>query len=119
MHDPGANPPSDPGSPGSGSPGGGPPDDWPTRVVDAVEDVVDAVNERVVRPLLLVARAVVFGFIVATMALLISVLLAVAVIRLLDVYAFRGRVWASDALVGGLFSLGGLLAWSRRRAGTS
>ena len=109
MHDPGASPPSDPGAAA----------DWPARVVDVVEDVVGAVNERVVRPLLLVTRAVVFGFIVATMALVISVLLAVAVIRLLDVYAFRGRVWASDALVGGVLSVGGFLAWSRRRAGTS
>jgi hypothetical protein len=52
-------------------------------------------------PLLLVARAIVFGIIVATMALIVSILLSIAVVRLLDVYAFRGRVWASDALVGG------------------
>ena len=30
------------------------------------------------------------------------------------VYAFRGRVWLSDMVVGGLFVIGGLVAWSQR-----
>jgi hypothetical protein len=57
------------------------------------------------------------------MTLIVSILFSIAVIRLLDVYAFRGRVWASDALVGGLLTAGGLVLWAlrrgRRRAGTS
>ncbi|HEY5251710.1 MAG TPA: hypothetical protein VIJ09_08620 [Acidimicrobiales bacterium] len=89
---------------------------WQVRVIDVVEDTVTAVHDRVIRPLLLVARAVVFGIIVATMALVVSVLLSVAVVRLLDVYLFRGRVWASDALVGGLLTIGGLVAWTKRRS---
>jgi len=61
------------------------------RVVDTIDDVVTTVQERVIRPLLLVARAIVFGIIVATMALVVSILFSIAVVRLLDVYAFRGR----------------------------
>jgi len=37
-----------------------------------------------------------------------------AVLRLLDVYAFPGRVWASYLLLGVVFSLAGLLVWTRR-----
>jgi hypothetical protein len=89
---------------------------WQVRVVDVVEDTVTAVHDRVVRPLLLVARAIVFGIVVAAMALVVSILLSVAAVRLLDVYAFRGRVWASDALVGGVLTIGGLVAWTQRKS---
>jgi hypothetical protein len=89
---------------------------WQARVVDTIEDVVSGVHDRVIRPLLLVARAVVFGIIVATMALVMGILFSVAVVRLLDVYAFRGRVWASDATVGGLLTVGGVVLWTLRRS---
>jgi hypothetical protein len=89
---------------------------WQARVVDTVEDTVAALHERVVRPLVLVTRAIVFGIIVATMALMLSILLSIAAVRLLDVYAFRGRVWASDVLVGGILTVGGLVLWTRRRS---
>ncbi|HXQ62264.1 MAG TPA: hypothetical protein VN796_08015 [Acidimicrobiales bacterium] len=88
--------------------------EWQVRVVDTVEDIVSAVHDRVIRPLLLVARAIVFGLIVATMVLVVGVMFSVVVIRILDVYAFRGRVWASDATVGGLLTAAGLLLWARR-----
>ncbi len=90
---------------------------WPTKVADTIEDVVAAVHDRIVRPLTIVARGVVFGMIIAAMSFVIFVLLAVAVVRLLTVYAFSGRVWASDALVGALFVAGGTFVWSRLNAG--
>lgn len=99
-------------SPGPGDAGA----QWQGHVVDTIDGVITAVHERVIRPLLLVARAVVFGIIVATMALIMSVLLSVAVVRLLDVYAFRGRVWASDAVVGGLLTAVGAFLWTKRRS---
>jgi uncharacterized BrkB/YihY/UPF0761 family membrane protein len=82
-----------------------------------VDGVVSLARDRVIRPLVIVARAIVFGILVATMALVVSILLSVAVVRLLDVYAFRNRVWASDAVVGGLFTAVGIVAWSKRHAG--
>jgi len=90
--------------------------EWPARAADTVEQVVAAVHDRVVRPLVIAARAVVFGLLVATMVLILVVLFSIAVVRLLDVYAFGHRVWASDLVVGGFVTLLGLLAWSRRRA---
>jgi hypothetical protein len=88
--------------------------EWPAKVADTIEDVVEAVHDRVVRPLTLVARGLVFGIIIAVMAIVLSILAAIAVIRLLDVYAFGGRVWASDALLGTLLVLAGAFAWTKR-----
>jgi len=90
--------------------------EWPAKVADTIEEVVGAVHDRVVRPLTLVARGLVFGIIIAVMALVLSVLMVIAVIRLLDVYAFGGRVWASDALLGALMVAGGAFAWTKRGA---
>lgn len=90
--------------------------DWPARAADTVEAVVDGIYDKVIRPLALVARGIVFGMLVATMALVLAVLLAIAAVRLIDSYAFGHRVWASEALVGGIIALLGLLAWSMRRS---
>jgi hypothetical protein len=90
--------------------------DWPAKVADTIEDVVGSVQDRVVRPLILVSRGIVFGIIIAVMAILLSVVMAIAVVRLLDVYAFGGRVWASDALLGAILVLGGGFAWTKRTA---
>ena len=90
--------------------------DWQARVADAIEATVAAVHDRVVRPLVIVARAVVFGTVTATMALALCVLLSVALVRLLDVYVFSGRAWASEALVGAVLVAVGFTAWSLRRA---
>ena len=90
--------------------------EWPRKAADAVDLVVDTIHDKAIRPALLAARAVVFGILVAVLALLVLVLLSVGLVRLLDVYAFGGRVWISYAVLGGIFSLAGLLAWSRRTA---
>jgi hypothetical protein len=91
--------------------------DWPAKVADSIEGVVEAVGDRVVRPLILVGRGIVFGVIIATMALVLGVVLCIAVVRVLDVYAFGGRVWASDAVLGGLLVIGGAYAWTKRTRG--
>lgn len=111
-------PPSGPGTsarPDAGHPGtvsGSP--DFAARAADTVESVVALVRDRTVRPVTLAARAVVFGVVVAAGSLVLTVLLSVALVRVLTVYAFSGRVWASDLLVGAVFAAAGLAAWSRR-----
>lgn len=81
-----------------------------------METVVDAVHDKAVRPALLAARAAVFGLIILTMAAVATAAAAIGVVRLLDVYAFGHRVWASDALLGLVFCVVGLAAWTKRRA---
>jgi protein-S-isoprenylcysteine O-methyltransferase Ste14 len=89
-------------------------EEWSNKAVDTVDLVVDVVHDKVVRPALVAGRAVVFGMLIAFVALVLLVLLAVGFVRLLDVYAFGGRVWASDALLGALFAGGGLFLWTKR-----
>lgn len=89
-------------------------EEWSNKAVDAVDLVVDVVHDKVVRPALIAGRAVVFGVLIAFVALVVLILLAVGFVRLLDVYAFGDRVWASDALLGTIFGVGGFFLWLQR-----
>jgi hypothetical protein len=89
---------------------------WPTKVLDTIDDLVALVRDRCVRPILLAARAVVYGILVATAAVVLIALLSIALVRIVTVYLPNHRVWAADALVGGIFVLLGIALWSRRRA---
>jgi len=93
--------------------------EWPIKAVDAVDLVVDTIHDKAVRPILLAVRVMVFGLLVAALALVVLVLLSIGLLRLLDVYAFSGRVWISYAVLGGVFTLAGLFTWSRRIVRTS
>jgi hypothetical protein len=104
-----------PESPASGLPGSGPLSDLPTRGADLVDSFVALLRDKAVRPLTLVTRAVVFGIIVFAAAVVTLTLLSIALIRILTVYAFDGRVWLSDLVVGVLFVAIGIIAWSQRR----
>jgi hypothetical protein len=88
--------------------------EWSGKAVDTVDQVLGIVHDKVVRPAVLVGRAVVFGVVVAAVSLMLLVVVSVAVVRLLDVYAFSDRVWASDALFGVVLCLAGFAAWTRR-----
>ena len=103
-----------PDSPASRLPGSGALSDLPTRGADWVDTVVELLRDRTVRPVTLVARVVVFGIIVFAAAVTTVVLVSIALIRLLTVYAFDGRVWLSDLVVGVVFVVLGILAWSQR-----
>ena len=97
--------------PAATTPGAG---DWPARATDAVDTLVSLLRDKTVRPLSLVARVIVFGILVFVAALVTVVLASIALIRLLTVYAFDGRVWAADLLVGAVFVLIGVVAWTQR-----
>jgi hypothetical protein len=88
--------------------------DWPARAADLVDTLVALLRDKTVRPLALVARVVVFGILVFAAALVTVVFVSIALIRLLTVYAFDGRVWASDLVVGAVFVLIGVVAWTQR-----
>jgi hypothetical protein len=97
------------------SAGGASSGDWPAQATETVENVVVAVRDKSVRPLTTVARALVFGLVAAAVAQVVLVLSSVGVLRLLDIYLFPRRVWASYTMLGGIFTLAGLFLWTLRR----
>ena len=88
--------------------------DLPARGADWVDTLVELLRDKAVRPLTLATRAVVFGIIIFAAAVVTVVLLSITLIRLLTVYAFDGRVWLSDLVVGAVFVTLGIVAWSQR-----
>ncbi len=87
--------------------------DWPAQAADTVVDVVGSVRERVIEPLLKIARVVVYGLLISVAALVALVLLLIALVRMLDSY-LPGEVWSAYLLLGGLFTIGGVFCWSQR-----
>jgi hypothetical protein len=80
-----------------------------------IDDVVDTLHDRVIRPILLVGRSIAFSFIIVFSVIVVAVAVCVALLRILDVYVFPAHQWASWALLG-VVSLGlGLVAWRYRR----
>jgi hypothetical protein len=96
--------------------GGASSGDWPAQATETVETVIVAVRDKSVKPLTLLARAIVYGLVASAVALIVLSLSSVGVLRLLDIYVFPGRVWASYTLLGGIFTLAGLFLWTLRRS---
>jgi hypothetical protein len=80
-----------------------------------VDNVVDTLHDRVIRPILLVGRWVAFSFVIVFSVIVIAVALCVALLRLLDVYVFPEHQWASWALLGAVSLALGLFTWRYRR----
>jgi hypothetical protein len=108
-----------PDSPASALPGTGTLGELPERGADLVESVVSLLRDKTVRPLTLVTRAIVFGIIIFAASVIVITLSSIALVRLLTVYAFDGRVWLSDLVVGAVFVIGGMVAWSQRTESSS
>ena len=92
-------------------------DEWPTKAVDLIDLVIDTVRDKVIRPVILIGRSIVFGLLIAALVIVLAVVVSVAVLRLLDVYAFAHHVWASYTVLGVVFTIVGLWAWSKRTPG--
>ena len=93
--------------------------DLPDKALGLIDTVVDTINDRVVRPVILVARGIVFGILIATFLVVAAVGTAIMTLRILDVYAFPTAIWASYLVLAGIFSLIGLNLWAKRGATTT
>src|SRR5207244_627348 len=94
-------------------------DDWTVRAADTVDAVVSVARDKAVAPATTVSRVLVYGLLAGILATMALVLVAVGFVRLLIAYlpfepVYR-RVWAAEAIVGGIFLLPGVFLWSRRR----
>ncbi len=85
------------------------------RLFELLDHGLDVVHDRVIRPVLLIGRTIAFLFVLVLVALVLVVVTLIGGVRLLDVYVFAGRVWLTDALIGVLSLVAGLIIWRRRR----
>lgn len=89
------------------------PGDWTVQVADTITSVVGSIRDKTTVPAETVARAVVYGVLIAAAATAALVLLVVALVRVIDIWLWT---WLTYVVLGGLFSALGLLLWRKRRA---
>jgi hypothetical protein len=88
--------------------------DWTVKAADTIDAVVGAVHDKAVVPVTTIARWLVYGLLAAIVGLMAVVLVAIALVRVLDIATGDGRVWIAHLITGGIFTLAGLFAWSKR-----
>lgn len=86
--------------------------DWTVQVADTIESVVGSIRDKTTVPLQTVARALVYGLLIAVAGTAALVLTTILLVRL---GSYVLPVWAVDAILGGLFTLAGLFLWRKRR----
>ena len=95
--------------------------DWPVQAADTIERVVGSVRDKTTGPAITIARWVVYGTFALVVGSVVAVLVAIAAVRALDSYLPESvfgdeHIWAAHLLVGLVFTIVGMLAWSRRTA---
>lgn len=96
-------------------------EDWPVQAADAIEKAVGAVRDATTGRAITAARALVYGMFALLVASAVLILLAISAVRFVDVYlpdAWVGEehTWVAHTVIGGVFTLVGMVMWSRRRA---
>lgn len=92
-------------------------EDWAAQTADRIDKVVAGVRDKTTGPVERVARVLVYGLVAAILGLTALVLLAIAVVRILDVL-LPGEVWSAHLLTGGIFTVLGAFLWRKRTAKT-
>lgn len=95
--------------------------EFPRKTADFIDRIVGTVRDRTTKPVVAVVRGIVFGSIVAVVAVSLTVLTLIAVVRgtqeLLELaLSERRAVWASYFFVGGSFILVGALIMRARHS---
>lgn len=95
--------------------------DWPVQAADAIERLVGNVRDKTTGPAITAARWVVYGTFAAIVGLVVAIMVAIAGVRALDNYlpdAWVGEdhTWVAHLVVGSVFTIAGMVAWSKRSA---
>jgi predicted lysophospholipase L1 biosynthesis ABC-type transport system permease subunit len=95
--------------------------DWPAQAADAIERAVGSVRDKTTGPAITVARWIVYGTFALVVGSVVGVLVAIAGVRALDNYLpdsvfGEEHTWAAHLVVGAVFTLAGMLLWSKRSA---
>jgi len=93
--------------------------DWPVQAADTIERVVQGVRDKTTGPAITAARWLVAGLFLLLMGTMVAILLAVALVRVLDTYLpdsvfGEHHVWAAHAIVGLPLVVIGLLLLRKR-----
>ncbi|SRR5581483_937437 len=86
-------------------------DDWAVQTADTIERLVESVRSNTSDRLVSAARLVVFGLLAAILGTIALVWGVTALVRFM--VSYLGSAWATYYILGGLFTLAGLLLWQR------
>lgn len=89
------------------------PDDWHLKATEQIVDKVDVVRQKTSGPAIGVARMVVYGILAAILGVMAVILFVIGLIRFMNAYLPWG-VWLPYVILGSLFTIGGLVLWSKR-----
>lgn len=92
--------------------------DWTDQVTGLIVDSVDKVRSRTTGPILEVTRGSVHAVVALLLLTPVAVLFTILAVRVLTYFVFR-EVWITYTVLGMLFTLIGVVLWSRRHAGAS
>jgi hypothetical protein len=87
--------------------------DWPAQATAQIVKTVDLVREKTTEPATNVARAVVYGTVIAIVSVAAAALACVMLIRFVDIWV-PGDVYWAYLIVGGVLVIAGAVAWSLR-----
>ena len=95
--------------------------DWPAQAADAIERTVQSVRSKTTGPAITAARWLVAGLFVLVAGTVVAILLAIALVRVLDAYLpdsvfGEDHVWAAHLLVGLPLFLGGMVLLAKRNS---
>ena len=86
---------------------------WADQIADLIVDGVDRVRDRTVTPAQSIAKYVVYGAVIAVIALPLLVLTLIMLVRVMDAFIPSG-VWVPYLILGVVFVLGGTFLWAKR-----
>jgi hypothetical protein len=86
--------------------------DWTVQAADTIETVVVTIRDKTAVPLETVTRWIVYGILIVVMGTTAGALALIALVRVLSYFV---DVWVADAVIGGLFTVAGMLIWRTRR----
>jgi amino acid transporter len=88
--------------------------DWPAQIADTAVRFIAQIRDKTTRPAITFARGLVFGLVALIVGSVAGLLFLIGSIRLVNGY-LPGTVWTTYLLFGAIFTLGGMLLFSRRK----
>jgi hypothetical protein len=86
---------------------------WPAQAADLIVGLVGRVRDKTTGPVVKIVRGIVFGLVIAVLAIVALVLVTITAVRALTNF-LPGGVWFSYIIAAAVFLGAGSLAWSKR-----